>query len=34
MPSFEQPFYAMPSERALTNPKTPNFASKRLRKAG
>jgi hypothetical protein len=34
MPSFDQPFFAMPSERALTKPKTPNFASKKLKRGG
>lgn len=34
MPSFAQPFFAMPSEKPLTNPKTPNFASKKLKKGG
>jgi hypothetical protein len=34
MPSFAQPFFAMPSDRPLTNAKTPNFASKKLKRTG
>eukprot|EP00878_Enallax_costatus_P026954 GHUV01028970.1.p1 GENE.GHUV01028970.1~~GHUV01028970.1.p1 ORF type:complete len:303 (+),score=94.75 GHUV01028970.1:1185-2093(+) len=33
MPNFEQPYFAMPSDKPLTNPKTPNFASKKIKKA-
>jgi hypothetical protein len=32
MPKFDQPFFAMPSEKPLTQAKTPNFASKRLKR--
>ncbi|WIA10445.1 hypothetical protein OEZ85_010637 [Tetradesmus obliquus] len=34
MPSFEHPYMAQPSDKPLTNPKTPNFASKKLKKTG
>eukprot|EP00775_Hariotina_reticulata_P002311 gene2311-2619_t len=33
MPNFDQPYLAMPSEKPLTNPKTPNFASKKLKRS-
>jgi hypothetical protein len=32
MPNFDQPYFALPSEKPLTNPKTPNFASKKLKR--
>lgn len=33
MPNFDQPYFAMPSDKPLTNAKTPNFASKKCKKA-
>jgi hypothetical protein len=32
MPRFDQPFFSEPSNKPLTNPQTPNFASKKRSK--